>query len=156
MPESATRQDVIVMEIVINASPERVFRALTEPKKLMAWWGADDACRPTTWESDFRVGGHWRGDWKYPDGRPCYVKGEFLEIDAPWKLSYTWEPSSGAEEGLPRTTVTITLEAKGEARTHLKLVHRGFAGFPKSFEEHQQGWAQALNWLKRWTEKEPS
>lgn len=149
MAERTVEQDVIVMEMEINASPYRVFRALTEPAELMAWWG-DDTCRPTAWESDFRVGGHWRGDWKYADGSPCHVKGEFLEIDPPWKLSYTWQPSSHESENLPPTTVEIQLEARGEEKTHLKLTHRGFAGFPKAFEDHRQGWAQALDLLSSW------
>ena len=153
MTPADSKQDVIVMEIVINSTPERVFRALTEPKELMAWWGTEDSCLPVGWNSDLRVGGRWRGDWKYPDGRPCHVQGEFLEINPPWKLSYTWEPSSGEIEELPPTTVTITLEAKGQGRTHLKLVHRGFSGYPKSFRDHEQGWTQALNWLKAFAEK---
>lgn len=81
------------------------------------------------------------------------MQGRFLEIDPPWKLSYTWEPSWGEWEKLPPTTVTITLEPKGERVTHLKLVHRGFAGFPKALEDHRQGWPLVLGWLKGFAEK---
>jgi len=128
-------------------------QALTTPKELMNWWGADDVYRCTAWETDLRVGGRWRSEGKNADGRPFRVEGKFLEIDPPWKLSYTWEPSWEAWQNLPPTTVEIVLEQKSENKTQLRLTHRGFAGFPKALEEHQQGWPMVLGWLKSYAEK---
>ncbi len=34
-------QDAVSQEIEIAAPPERVFRALTDPKQLFAWWGKE-------------------------------------------------------------------------------------------------------------------
>jgi uncharacterized protein YndB with AHSA1/START domain len=31
--------DAIVEEVFIEAPPERVYRALTEPSELLQWWG---------------------------------------------------------------------------------------------------------------------
>ena len=31
-------EDMIVVEIEIAAPPERVFRALTDPRQLLLWW----------------------------------------------------------------------------------------------------------------------
>ena len=44
-----------VMEVA--ASPEKVFRALTDPKELESWWGSDDMYRTFGWVGDLRPGG---------------------------------------------------------------------------------------------------
>ena len=55
-----TSQDSIVTEIEVAAPPERVFKALTDPKQVIRWWGEEDPCKPRLWEMDARVGGRWR------------------------------------------------------------------------------------------------
>lgn len=57
MTTVGTKQDAIVQEIEIAASPERVFQALTDPEELKAWWGAEGVYRVTLWTADLRVGG---------------------------------------------------------------------------------------------------
>ena len=36
-----TGLDTIVTEIEVAAPPQRVFKALTDPKQLMRWWGEE-------------------------------------------------------------------------------------------------------------------
>ena len=54
-----TSDDSLMLEIDIDAPPERIF-ALTEPKELIAWWGEEAESHTTSWELDLRVGGQWR------------------------------------------------------------------------------------------------
>src|SRR6516225_322534 len=73
-----------------RASPERVFRAWTQPVALREWW-----C-PPGWiagdiEVDLRVGGAYRIAMTRPaGGAPVAVSGQFLEVDPPERLVYTW------------------------------------------------------------------
>jgi uncharacterized protein YndB with AHSA1/START domain len=150
---SKTTEDAVRLQIEIGASPERVFQALTRPEEVVAWWGAEEVYRCTAWTADLRVGGRWRTEGKNADGRPFHVEGEFLVIDPPHKLTYTWEPSWTEWDKLPPTTVAIELEAKGKNKTELKLTHSGFAGFAKARDDHQQGWQLVLGWLQVYAEK---
>jgi uncharacterized protein YndB with AHSA1/START domain len=153
MIESKTTEDTVLLEVEIGAPPERVFQALTRPEEVVAWWGEENSYRSTSWTADLRVGGQWRSEGKNADGRPFHVGGKFLVVDPPRKLSYTWEPSWAEWEKLPPTTVAIELEAKGKNKTQLKLTHSGFAGFAKARDDHQQGWAMVMGWLKAHVEK---
>jgi hypothetical protein len=46
---------VIKAEIEIAASPERVFRALTDPTELAAWWGDSMMYRTYDWQMAYPV-----------------------------------------------------------------------------------------------------
>jgi uncharacterized protein YndB with AHSA1/START domain len=54
----------IVRSIDIAALPERVFRALTEPAELRAWWGDPTSHPSLHWQIDLRPGGKWLSRWK--------------------------------------------------------------------------------------------
>ena len=86
----ATEQDFVATEeILINAEPGKVWRALTEPalaKKVM--FGAEVI-------TDWKVGGPitYRGEWQ---GKPFEDKGEILEVKAERRLKTThFSPTSG-------------------------------------------------------------
>lgn len=48
---------IVNVAIEIAAPPAAVFRALTDPKELEQWWGADDSYRTRDWRIDLRRGG---------------------------------------------------------------------------------------------------
>ena len=86
-------QDAIVSEIRIAASPERVFRALSDPGELQRWF-RNPECPPKSWKMDARVGGQY--SYTTPKGSivvnglsefECH--GEILECDPPRLLVYT-------------------------------------------------------------------
>src|SRR6478735_11249894 len=81
---------MLLATIDIQASPERVFRAVTS-QELTRWWGSDDTYRTTRWTGEVRVGGRWRTDGVSRDGKEFSVQGEFLEVEPPHKLVQTWQ-----------------------------------------------------------------
>src|SRR5580693_3259776 len=87
----------IVTEITIEATPERIFDALTVPAERLAWWGGGSAIFKTeAMDSDLRVGGKWemRG---MTGERPFSITGEYREVDRPRALAFTWSPSWSPE-----------------------------------------------------------
>lgn len=141
--------DAIVETIEIAAPPERVFRALTTPEELLAWWGSPDSYRCETWELDLTVGGRWKSTGSGGGGNRFEVWGEFLEIDPPRLVAYTWNPS-WAE--VPPTTVRIELH-EIPSGTRVVWSHSGFAGYPKAFEDHRTGLPHVVGWLKGYAEE---
>jgi len=87
-------QDAMEFEIQISAPPERVFQALTDPRQLMQWWGQKGIYHHTHWKADVRPGGAWRSEGvSDTDGSSYKVSGEYIEIDLPRVISYTWVAS---------------------------------------------------------------
>ncbi len=95
-------------ELFINATPERVFQALTEKEELERWFVKKA-------EVDLRPGGAIRFEW----GPGMVEVGKVLVLEPPHRLSYTWE----ALEPSP-TTITFELTAEN-AGTRLRLIHTG-------------------------------
>lgn len=146
MPSVSTTADaalgVVRAVLEVAASPERVFRALTDPKELETWWGAPDMYRTHDWVLDLRPGGKWHCQATGPDGNESTVRGEYITIDPPRLLEYTWQPSW---EGFMNTRVRIELDTIPNG-TRLRLEHSGFTS-AKACENHTAGWTRVLTWL---------
>jgi uncharacterized protein YndB with AHSA1/START domain len=93
----------VLATVDIAAPAERVFRALSDPKELMQWWGSTDTYRADRWEADLRIGGKWRVEGKSAEGKPYAVHGEFVEIAAPRRLVQTWSYDWGRDPTPTRT-----------------------------------------------------
>jgi len=134
-------EGTILAVVEIAASPERLFRALTSPE-VVEWWGQAGIYRTTDWTGDLRVGGRWRSSGVGADGVEFAVEGEFVEVDPPRRLSYTWQPSWS-----PGKTTTVHFRFDPiEGGTRLTLRHDGFSA-PESCEAHSHGWPRILDWL---------
>ncbi len=143
-----TDRDVIVSEIHIAAPPERVFQALVDPKLVLQWWGQTDVYRCTKFDTDLRVGGKWRSSGLGPDGGSFEVTGEYLEVDAPRLLVYTWVASW---TGDVKTSVRWEL-APMDRGTLVRILHSGLAAHPEIAKSYR-GWPRMLGWLQALLEK---
>lgn len=154
--------NAVVAEIFIAAPPDRVFQALTDPNQMPQWWGQKGMYRVTECKSDLRPGGKWSSLGVGADGTSFRVDGEYLEIDRPRLLVYTWNPSFAH---LLKTTVRIELEARdihglqhrGAQRvgtgTLVKIRQEGFAGNLELAKDHGEGWSRVLGWMQAFVEK---
>jgi uncharacterized protein YndB with AHSA1/START domain len=141
----------IKKSIVINASPEVVFRALTDPKELTNWF-------PDSAVFNGRIGGQVRFSF-YKErskdlDRDYSPEGIVKEFIPNKKVSYTWQLKDMPE--FPETVVTWELEEIDHHKTKIELVHSGFTGKEGgklSSKEHDQGWTYFLGRLKEYSEK---
>lgn len=138
--------DAIVVEVVINASADRIFEALTDPRQRIQWWGSKGKFETTHMESDLRPGGAWLMRGVGGEGKPFTLRGEYRAIERPTLLEFTWLPDW--EE--PQTLVRFDLEEKSGATT-VRLTHSGFAS-PASRERYQ-GWPWLMALLKGYVEE---
>ncbi|MFL5796968.1 MAG: SRPBCC domain-containing protein [Actinomycetota bacterium] len=119
----------LVREIRIAATPEAVFPFFTDPALYVRWMGRSAQLQP-------EPGGTYRVEI---DGT-SRVRGEFVEIDAPRRVVFTWGWEGGP---LPpgATTVEVELTPDGEG-TVLRLTHRGLPEEARG--EHAAGWDHFL------------
>jgi uncharacterized protein YndB with AHSA1/START domain len=122
----------------LPAPVERVWRALTEPKALAAWFWPERF--GTTAEVDLRTGGRYR-----IEGAPMAVSGEYVEVDPMTKLAFTWRWDGEAHESL----VTMTL-TESDGGTDLLIVHERLP--EAEVDSHAQGWSDCLGRLPAYLE----
>jgi len=141
-------QDAIVGEVQIGAPPERVFQALTDPRQLLKWWGQAGLYRCTDWQTDVRVGGKWKSVGRGDTGVEFTVEGEYLELDPPRALAYTWR-SSWAQFRESRVRWELIPQASG---TLAKIRHSGLSGDPEAMKSYSGGWPRVVAWMKAFVE----
>jgi uncharacterized protein YndB with AHSA1/START domain len=136
---SAEGKSSFVYVTYIRATPERVWRALTEPEFTRQFWAG-------TWqESEWKVGAPWR--IMIPDGRVA-DQGEVLEIEPHRRLVLSWRNEFKPElraEGHSR--LTYLLEPEGDM---VRLTVRHEIDRPQSrlIETVSGGWPLILASLK--------
>jgi uncharacterized protein YndB with AHSA1/START domain len=132
------------LQRLLPASRAAVFRAMTEPDQLARWWGPHGFSCP---EVDFepRVGGSYRIAMQPPEGELFHLEGEFLEVEAPTRLSFSfrWDPPDPDDQ---ETVASLALAERG-AQTEVTLVQRPFATEARR-ELHEQGWSDGFERLR--------
>ena len=119
----------IIREIDIDASPELVFRFLTEPALLERW-----LCVQA--EVDAQPG----GSYVFNVTGSHTTRGTFLVVEPGHRLVYTWL-FDHVEPPL-QTTVEVTVRPVGRG-TRVRLCHYGFAD-QATHDRHAAGWAHYL------------
>jgi uncharacterized protein YndB with AHSA1/START domain len=142
-------QVVLRLERLLDASPERIFAAWTDPALLRRWWAAQPDWTTPEATTDVRVGGRYRLSMQDAAGAVVTVVGEYLEVDPPRRLAYTWqwEPHGDAPAGSDVTVVEVDFVAEGSA-TRVVLEQRGFDGETER-DKHDHGWRGCLDNLER-------
>lgn len=133
--EATTESTAVVRTIGIAASPETVWQFFVDPEKLTRWKGLSA-------ELDPRPGGIYRCE--VIPGRTA--RGEFVELDAPRRLVFTWgwEKMADEENPVPPGSSTIEVEFMPEGEgTRLRFVHRDLPS-AKAAESHADGWDHYL------------
>ena len=142
--EQGERGGVLVVRRVLAVPRERVFAAWLDPASLARWMCPGDV-RRTTAEVDARVGGAFRIVMEHGRGGTEHT-GEYLEIDPPSRLAFTW---ISVNTDLRATLVTVELLQRGGGGgggTELVLTHRRLP--PAQVESHRRGWSDIVRRLE--------
>lgn len=144
----------LVLERIVDVSPELVWMAWTRPEHLMKWF------MPKPWttsecEIDLRPGGLFRTTMRSPEGEEFPQFGCYLEIIPNRKLVWTdaleagFRPSRHENELGFHFTASILLEPHGSGTKYTAIVMHADAA---SRDKHdamgfQDGWGAALDQL---------
>ena len=163
MPEITARLDVrtatpvkqLVIERTLNATPERVFDAFTDPTQLTQWWWPNGFSCPAA-EVDLRVGGTFRIAMEWPDFIPTenrfshHFAGEYYEIDRPSRLVMSGRAVNDEQGELFATLIEISLQPR-DGGTALTVRQSYFEPMPppEALAGAEQGWTEQLDKLER-------
>jgi uncharacterized protein YndB with AHSA1/START domain len=85
---TANEKERLVITRVFDAPRALVWKAWTDPKYVMQWWGPKGFTAPSC-EMDFRVGGKFLWCMRTPDGQEGWNGGEYHEIVLYEKIVYS-------------------------------------------------------------------
>lgn len=130
----------IEREIVVDASIDEAWRALTDPELVSRWFGTDT-------EIDLRPGGAAAFVWD-GDRHEAVVE----TVEPPTRFAYRWSLASNVPFAhAPTSLVEFTL-SEVAGGTRVRLVESGFASLADGAErraENDEGWAQELGELAK-------
>jgi uncharacterized protein YndB with AHSA1/START domain len=133
--DAATKTAVYERTLSIAASPETVWEFFVDPEKLHRWKGIDAQLEP-------RPGGVYRCE--VIPGHTAL--GEFVEVDPPRRLVFTW--GWKGQDAVPPGSSTIEVELTPQGNgTSLRFVHRDLPG-AEQVASHAHGWDHYLDRLE--------
>jgi uncharacterized protein YndB with AHSA1/START domain len=122
-----------------------VFAAFADPERLARWWGPQGFTIPSL---DFpaRVGETYRIEMRPPEGDPFYLTGEFLEVEAPARLafSFRWEDPDPDDVV---NTARLSFREAGDS-TDTRLTQAPFKTEAR-LTLHREGWGDSFDKLER-------
>ncbi len=136
--------------IEIDASPEVVFTAISDPNELTNWFPEAAILEPV-------AGGKTKFTFSKDSKRTICARehdkineGRVFEFVNNKKLVYTWQPTD--EPGFPETIVTWELEEISKNKTRLTLTHTGFSN-KDQVKGHSEGWSFFIGELVKYCKK---
>lgn len=142
MIHTQTRGDeTVIASVTIDAPRAAVFAAFTDPEVLVQWFWPKRF--GTRFECDLRPGGAF-GIYAggLPEGQEMGVTGVYQDIDAPGRLTMSWQWAG--ETAVSHDAIELT--ARGEDRTEVVVTHSANPS-PTDRDDHQQGWRDCLGRL---------
>ncbi|WP_431237650.1 SRPBCC family protein [Mycolicibacterium aichiense] len=125
----------VVVSRVMPALPAEVFDEWLDPEALQEWM-CPNPVRVVEVSVDPRVGGTVRFDVD-DSGTRVLISGQFLTIDRPRRLRFTWS-NSNWEDPSQVSIVDVTFEPVGAGETLMSIEH---SLLPTSeFDSFHSGW----------------
>ncbi|MGK4008946.1 SRPBCC family protein [Sorangium sp. So ce1036] len=140
----------LVLTRIIDAPPEKVFRAWTDPELLKQWFAPRPFTTPVA-ELDVRPGGANLIVMRDPQGNEYPNRGIYLEVVENERLVFTdaytraWEPS-----GKPFMTVILTFEDQGGKTKYTARARHWTVADREAHEKmgFHEGWGQCADQLE--------
>jgi NADPH:quinone reductase-like Zn-dependent oxidoreductase/uncharacterized protein YndB with AHSA1/START domain len=160
--EQAVGQTLVITR-TFNAPRTLVFKAWTEPERMMRWWGPKGFTSPAC-EIDLRLGGAYRNCMRSPEGRDYWSQGVYHEIEEPSRIvcsdAFADEHGNvvspeqyGMSADWPTETLITLTFTEHVGKTRLMLQHWPIKPGPER-DMCQQGWNESLDKLAEYLAEE--
>jgi uncharacterized protein YndB with AHSA1/START domain len=140
---SSTAWELVITR-AFDAPRALVFKAWTEPARLVRWWGPQGFKTPSC-KMDVRPGGAWRICMRSPEGTDHWVQGVFREVVEPERLAFTWAWEDA--EGKPGHQTVVRVHFTEQAGKTRLVVHQGAFESASARAAHESGWSGSLDRL---------
>ena len=138
--------EVLELERVFKAPPERVFDAFSSADALRQWFGPE-GCEVRRAEVDFREGGAYRLRITTDDGGEIDLVGKYQTIEPPGRIVFSWRWEDNANFHPCDSVVEITFGEHPEG-TLMRLIQTGIED-AEDRANHVMGWSSTLDKLEK-------
>jgi uncharacterized protein YndB with AHSA1/START domain len=135
---------VLMIERIFDAPRSLVFKAWTEPERLMRWWGPNGVTTVSC-KMDLRPGGTWHTTMRSRRGGEERQQGVFREIVEPERIVFNYAFVDPTGKRGHETLVTVTF-AEHQGKTKLTL-NQAIFDTVVTRDDHVRGWSEALEHL---------
>ena len=146
--EKKNQEKVLEIVELFDTTPARLFKAWTNEKDLSAWYGPE-GFDVTYCKLDVKPGGKWRTCITSQDGKEYWMEGQYIEIDAPRKLVFTF--GDGSENKIPGQETIVTIKFSQSGKQTKMHFHQALFPTKASKDSHYGGWSSALVCLRNFT-----
>ena len=114
----------LTVERLIDATPEEVFEAYTNPEAQRVWYTIKDEGMIVENEVDLRVGGKWVSAWGFTPEEMYRETNTFEVVDRPHRL-VSKSTFLGPDGSALETDVEVTFRSEG-GKTLMTVIQSGF------------------------------
>lgn len=127
--------------ITINASPEKVWDVLTNPKQTTKYmFGCETV-------SDWKVGSQLLWQAMYEGKNMIYVSGKIVSIEPTEKLVYTVFDPNSTMENIPENHLTVTYDLIAEnGQTILNVTQGNYATVAEGERRYNESYNNGEGW----------
>jgi uncharacterized protein YndB with AHSA1/START domain len=130
-------------QIDVQAAPEQVWAALTDPKKTQAYYYGTEIL------SDWQAGSRWTSE----SGDELYLEGDLVEVDRPRRIVQTFHVAIEEPAASDRASrVTWDIEPLSSNATRVRVTHEDMGQATRDYVDG--GWEHILAGLKELLEAE--
>ncbi len=122
-----TEDNVVEVSLYVAARPETVFPYFTDPRRYVLWMGSDATLDPVP-----------GGVYRIRMSGGAEAAGQFVELDPPRRLVFTWGWTHDPAVPPGATRVVITLEEENGG-TRVVLRHHDLPDADQR-DHHRKGW----------------
>jgi|GEM_PF-193751 len=160
--KQASAQTLVITR-TFNAPRSLVFKAWTEPERVVRWWGPKGFTCPVC-EIDLRLGGAYRNCMRSPEGKDFWSQGIYHEIEEPSRIvcsdAFADEQGNvmspeqyGMSADWPTEAIITVTFTEHVGKTRLTLQHWPLKPGPER-DMCQQGWNETLDKLAEYLGQE--
>lgn len=131
----------VTLQRRFDAPPALVFKFVTQPDNVVRWWGHDGWALEDA-QLDFTRTGPWFAKMRSDEGNPFHHGGDVLDVDAPHRVTFSWQwhNANGKQSGVSTVRFSVEPDGNGALFTihHTELADDDFG------RSHAQGWTAGL------------
>jgi uncharacterized protein YndB with AHSA1/START domain len=143
---TTTAPTTLILKHTFNASPERVYKAWTDPTIMSEFMCVSGNARVDA-QTDVRLGGSFRIAMHRDDGEQFIATGTYRELVPNERIVCTWSWEEDDPALAKETILTLEFAPRG-TQTELTLTHENFRDSQQR-DNHAKGWGEMLEGLER-------
>jgi uncharacterized protein YndB with AHSA1/START domain len=133
----------VYVESIINASPEKVWKAWTEPALIKSWFGSDPNGRVLSAIAEVKPGGYFEISFEDGDQSKHTCSGTYQKVQWPTILTFSWQWRN--EPGV-ESFIVLSLAREGNP-TRMVLEHLNVGTHSK--HDYVNGWLRTFKKLEK-------